>query len=115
MPVIRAKDIRALSLKERQDKLLELKEELMHERGVASMGGAPQSPGRIRAVRKSISRLLTIMREAEIHEEQKALEKKVKSPKKKVKGEGKAEGTEEKPAKKVKTAKREPKADEKKE
>lgn len=60
MAVLKAKDIRAMSPIEREDKLKELKEELMHERGVASMGGAPMSPGRIRAIRKTIARILTI-------------------------------------------------------
>jgi len=41
-------------------KLRSLREELMHERGVAAMGGAPPSPGKIHALRKNISRILTI-------------------------------------------------------
>jgi len=44
-------------------KLSELRNELMHERGVAAMGGAPPNPGKIRALRKNIARILTIMRE----------------------------------------------------
>ena len=32
----------------------------MHERGVAAMGGAPPSPGKIHALRKNIARILTI-------------------------------------------------------
>jgi ribosomal protein L29 len=30
------------------------------------MGGAPPSPGKIRAIRRSIARMLTIMREEEL-------------------------------------------------
>ena len=44
-------------------KLSELRDELMHERGVAAMGGAPPNPGKIRALRKNIARILTIMSE----------------------------------------------------
>ena len=44
----------------RATKLRELREELMHERGVAAMGGAPPSPGKIRSLRKNISRILTV-------------------------------------------------------
>lgn len=44
-------------------KLTELRDELMHERGVAAMGGAPPNPGKIRALRKNIARILTIMTE----------------------------------------------------
>ena len=61
--VINAKEIRAFAPKERREKLDELKSELMHERGVAAMGGSPPSPGKIRQLRMSIAKILTIMRE----------------------------------------------------
>lgn len=61
--VLKAKEIRAFTPEERKEKLVELKRELMHERGVAAMGGSPPSPGKIRQLRTSIARLLTIMRE----------------------------------------------------
>ena len=48
---------------ERKDKLYELRNELMREQGIAAMGGAPTNPGKIRALRISIARLLTIMTE----------------------------------------------------
>jgi large subunit ribosomal protein L29 len=41
----------------------ELRDELMRERGVAAMGGAPPSPGKIKALRTNIARLATVMRE----------------------------------------------------
>jgi large subunit ribosomal protein L29 len=63
MAVLKNKDIREMTPEERMNRLKELKEELMHERGVAAMGGAPTSPGKIRAVRTSIARLMTIMNE----------------------------------------------------
>lgn len=61
--VLRAKEIRGFTPEERREKLEELKRELMYERGVAAMGGSPPSPGKIRQIRMSIARLLTIMRE----------------------------------------------------
>jgi large subunit ribosomal protein L29 len=61
--VLKAKEIREFTLEERREKLEELKRELMHERGVAAMGGSPASPGKIRQIRMSIAKLLTIMRE----------------------------------------------------
>ena len=61
--VIKAKEIREFTPEERQEKLEELKIELMHERGVAAMGGSPASPGKIRQIRMSIAKLLTVMRE----------------------------------------------------
>ena len=61
--VLKAKEIRDFTPEERSQKLEELKRELMHERGVAAMGGSPPSPGKIRQIRTSIARLHTIMRE----------------------------------------------------
>ena len=61
--VLNAKEIRGFTPEERREKLEELKRELMYERGVAAMGGSPPSPGKIRQIRMSIARLLTIMRE----------------------------------------------------
>jgi len=61
--VIKSKEIREMNPEQRREKLIELKSELMHERGVAAMGGSPPSPGKIRQLRMSIAKLLTIMRE----------------------------------------------------
>jgi len=60
---LKDKEIRGFTSEERREKLEELKRELMHERGVAAMGGSPPSPGKIRQLRTSIARMLTIMRE----------------------------------------------------
>lgn len=60
---LKAKEIREFTPEERIGKLKELKEELMHERGVSAMGGSPPSPGKIRQIRMSIARILTIMQE----------------------------------------------------
>jgi large subunit ribosomal protein L29 len=61
--VLKANEIREFTKEERREKLEELKRELMHERGVAAMGGSPPSPGKIRQLRTSIARMLTIMHE----------------------------------------------------
>jgi large subunit ribosomal protein L29 len=63
MPLLRTKEIRAMDPETLSKKLVELRDELMHERGVAAMGGAPPNPGKIRALRKNIARILTIMSE----------------------------------------------------
>jgi len=64
MTTLKIKEIREMNPEERSRKLEELRDELMHERGVAAMGGAPTSPGRIRQLRISIARLLTVANEA---------------------------------------------------
>jgi large subunit ribosomal protein L29 len=61
--VLKAKEIREFNSEERREKLAELKSELMHERGIAAMGGSPPSPGKIRQLRMEIAKLYTIMRE----------------------------------------------------
>ncbi|UCB58766.1 MAG: 50S ribosomal protein L29 [Thermoplasmatales archaeon] len=61
--VLKSKEIRDFTPEERREKLNELKSELMHERGVAAMGGSPPSPGKIRQLRMNIAKILTIMRE----------------------------------------------------
>ncbi len=61
--VLKSKEIRSMTPEERKEKLEELKSELMHEKGVAAMGGSPPSPGKIRQLRMSIAKLLTIMQE----------------------------------------------------
>ena len=65
--VLKSKDIRDLSKEDRAKKLHELKEELMHERGVSAMGGSPPSPGKIRQLRMTIARIQTIMQEKGEH------------------------------------------------
>jgi large subunit ribosomal protein L29 len=63
MALMKTAEIRAMDPEDRSAKLRELRDELMHERGAAAMGGAPASPGRIRAIRTNIARILTIQRE----------------------------------------------------
>ncbi len=60
---LKAKEIREFTPEERREKLDELKSELMHERGIAAMGGSPPSPGKIRQLRMNIAKILTIMQE----------------------------------------------------
>jgi len=63
MALLRTKEIREMTPEQRAAKLKELRNDLLHERGVAAMGGAPHSPGQLRALRINVARLLTIMHE----------------------------------------------------
>lgn len=65
MALIRTSEIRGMTPEERDDLLQDLRDELMHERGSAAMGGAPPNPGRIRAIRTNIARILTVRKEEE--------------------------------------------------
>jgi len=65
MTLIRTSEIRTMASEERLSLLRELRDELMHERGSAAMGGAPANPGRIRSLRTNIARILTVLKEEE--------------------------------------------------
>jgi len=66
MALLRMKELREMRPEDVRAKFRELSDELMHERGVAAMGGAPASPGKIRALRTNIARIHTVMRELEL-------------------------------------------------
>jgi large subunit ribosomal protein L29 len=66
MALLKTKDIRAMRPEDLKLKFKELSDELMHERGVAAMGGAPASPGKLRALRTNVARIHTVMRELEL-------------------------------------------------
>lgn len=82
---MKTREIRDLNPAERTTKLKEARAELMHERGVAAMGGAVRNPGKMRALRTDIARLLTVMNEAPAPAAKKAAKPK-KSTKKKEAG-----------------------------
>ncbi|MDG6225707.1 MAG: 50S ribosomal protein L29 [Candidatus Thermoplasmatota archaeon] len=63
MPLLRTESIRSMSKDERKAKIRELRDDLLRERGVSAMGGAPPNPGKIKALRVNIARIATIMRE----------------------------------------------------
>ena len=63
---LRGNDVRQLNKGDRESRLKQLKEELMHERGIAAMGCSPPSPGKMRQLRRRIQRILTVNREDEL-------------------------------------------------
>ncbi len=63
MTLLRMKELRALSDEDLRTKIASAENELLRERGVAAMGGAPPSPGRMRALRTNVARSLTVLRE----------------------------------------------------
>ncbi|MDY6966352.1 MAG: 50S ribosomal protein L29 [Halobacteriota archaeon] len=65
MSILRLDEIRKMSEDVMEDQLEDLKNDLIRERGIASAGGAPENPGRIREVRRTIARIKTIQREME--------------------------------------------------
>lgn len=68
--VLTAAEVRAMTREDQDAKLKDLREQLMHERGVAAMGGSSPSPGKIRQLRREIARILTIIRQNELAQEE---------------------------------------------
>lgn len=63
MAILKPDEIRKMSNEERLAKLRELKAELMRLRAQQASGAPLDNPGRIRAIRKTIARILTIINE----------------------------------------------------
>ncbi len=63
MTLLRMKELRALSDEDLQKKIADIENDLLRERGTAAMGGAPPSPGRLRALRTNVARALTVLSE----------------------------------------------------
>jgi len=54
------KDIRSMPSEERKEKVIELRTELARLRTMVKAGGSIDNPSRIRELRKTIARILTI-------------------------------------------------------
>ena len=63
MTLLRMKELRVLSDEDLRTKIAEIENDLLRERGTAAMGGAPPSPGRLRALRTNVARALTVLSE----------------------------------------------------
>lgn len=63
MAIVRAKEIREMSDEQVEKQLKDLRNELLKERAITATGGAPENPGRIRELRRTIARILTIQKE----------------------------------------------------
>jgi large subunit ribosomal protein L29 len=63
MSLLRMKELRALTEEELRRKIADAENDLLRERGIAAMGGAPPSPGRMRALRTNVARSLTVLSE----------------------------------------------------
>lgn len=66
MAIIKSKEARRLNNKELDKKLSELKKELMKLKSEVSGGSQAENPGKIRAIKRTIARILTIKKEGEI-------------------------------------------------
>jgi len=60
VPILRLKEIKGMSGEERVKKLSELRAEIARLKTMVRAGGAVENPTRIRELRKTIARILTI-------------------------------------------------------
>lgn len=78
MPILRVKEIRDMPSNERMKKLNELKTELVRLKTMIKAGGAIENPARIRELRKTIARIITIEKEQKIKPEKTKIKEKKK-------------------------------------
>lgn len=69
MAILRADEIRELSDNEIEQELEDLEQELLSETSVQAAGGAPDNPGRLKELKRTIARIKTIQTEREMEEE----------------------------------------------
>lgn len=65
MAMLKSEEIRDLSIEEMNEKLAELRAELLRQKSMIASGGAPENPGRIKEIRRTIARILTIKTQKE--------------------------------------------------
>ncbi|SER92522.1 50S ribosomal protein L29 [Natrinema salaciae] len=63
MAILHVEEIRDMTPAERQEELEELETELLNQKSVLAAGGAPENPGRIGELGRTIARIKTIQRE----------------------------------------------------
>ena len=68
MPIMRMKEIRDMPPEEKVRRIVELKTELARQRTMVEAGGALENPSRIREIRKTIARILTVINEKKEYE-----------------------------------------------
>lgn len=64
MAILHVDEIRDMTPAEREAELEQLETELLNSRAIQATGGAPEDPGRIKELRRTIARIKTIQREA---------------------------------------------------
>ena len=62
---MKSKEIRTMPTSELKEKLAELEKELMKLSAQVATGTTPKSPGRIRAVKRTVARILTELKQKE--------------------------------------------------
>lgn len=67
---VKNKDLRSTPVDELKNKMEELKKQLMKDYTQVSTGTTPKSPGQIKAARKTIAKIKTILKEKDKKQEE---------------------------------------------
>jgi len=86
VPIARVKEIRDMSHEDKLKRLGELQTELMRLKTMVKAGGSIENPARVRELRKTIARILTIDHEPKPVEKEKKEKNEEKQKKAKKKG-----------------------------
>ena len=78
MPIIRIKDIRNLSAEDRATRLEDMRIELVRLKTMVRAGGTVENPARMRQLRRTIAKILTVEREEKLGIRTKTERKKTK-------------------------------------
>lgn len=76
MPLIRVKEIRDASSEKRKEKLDEFRTELLRLKTMIRAGGTVENPARIKELRKTIARIMTIENEQKLEAKRAKMERK---------------------------------------
>jgi len=60
MAVLKKNELKTLSADEMNNRLVEIKKEIMKLRAQVSRGTPPENPGKIRALKRAVAKILTI-------------------------------------------------------
>lgn len=63
MAILRSEDARNMGQEELDEKLGDLRLELAKEQGKIELGSFPENPGRIKEIKRTIARILTVSEE----------------------------------------------------
>ncbi|MFB6270656.1 MAG: 50S ribosomal protein L29 [Halobacterium sp.] len=63
MAILHTEEIRDMTPAEREAELEDIETELLNAKAVKAAGGAPENPGRISELRRTVARIKTIQRE----------------------------------------------------
>ena len=66
MPILRMSQIREMSREDQEKRLEEFRTELSKVNTMIKAGGSIENPGRVKALKKTIARVLTVIREEEL-------------------------------------------------